>query len=33
MGSFQNWGDLVIELPFLFYTIMYAYRECKQVAA
>lgn len=28
-----NWFDLVLELPFLFYAIVYAYKECKKIAA
>ena len=27
------WFDLVLELPFLFYAIIYAYRECRKAAA
>ena len=27
------WFDLVLELPFLFYAIIYAYKECRKVAA
>lgn len=32
VGGFQNWGDLVIELPLLFYAIIYAWCECKKAA-
>ena len=27
------WFDMVLELPFLFYAIIYAYRECRKAAA
>ncbi len=26
------WFDLVLELPFLFYAIIYAYKECRKAA-
>jgi high-affinity Fe2+/Pb2+ permease len=32
-AGFAYWFDLVLELPFLFYAIIYAYRECRKVAA
>jgi hypothetical protein len=32
-AGFLNWCDLVFVLPFLFYAIIYAYRECRKVAA
>ena len=32
VGGFQNWGDLVIELPLLFYTIIYAWCACRKTA-
>ena len=27
-AGFKYWFDLVLELPFLFYVIIYAYQEC-----
>jgi len=32
-AGFLNWCDLVLVLPFLFYTIIYAYLECRKGAA
>jgi hypothetical protein len=32
-AGFMYWGDMVVELPFLLYAIIYAYRECKKAAA
>jgi hypothetical protein len=32
-AGFPNWCDLVLVLPFLFYTIIYACRECRKAAA
>jgi hypothetical protein len=32
-AGFAYWFDLVLELPFLLYAIIYAYRECRKVAA
>ena len=32
-AGFEYWFDLVLELPFLFYAIAYAYRECRRPAA
>jgi hypothetical protein len=32
-AGFVNWCDMVFELPFLFYAIIYAYRECRKAAA
>jgi hypothetical protein len=29
-AGFLNWCDLVLVLPFLFYAIIYAYRECRE---
>ena len=29
-GGFEYWGDAVLELPFLVYSIIYAYRESKK---
>lgn len=29
-AGFKYWFDLVLELPFLFYVIIYAYRECRR---
>jgi hypothetical protein len=31
-ASIEYWFDLVLELPFLFYAIIYAYRECRKAA-
>ena len=32
-ASIEYWFDLVLELPFLLYAIIYAYRECRKAAA
>ena len=32
-AGFEYWFDLVLELPFLLYAIIYAYRECRKAAA
>jgi phosphate/sulfate permease len=32
-AGFINWCDLVLELPFLLYAIIYSYRECRKAAA
>ena len=32
-AGFVTWCDMVFELPFLFYAIIYAYRECRKAAA
>jgi hypothetical protein len=32
-AGFEYWFDLVLELPFLVYAIIYAYRECRKAAA
>ena len=32
-ASIEYWFDLVLELPLLFYAIIYAYRECRKAAA
>jgi hypothetical protein len=32
-AGFVNWCDLVLELPFLLYAIIFAYRECRKTAA
>ena len=32
-AGFEYWFDLVVELPFLLYAIIYAYRECRKAAA
>lgn len=32
-AGFVYWFDLVLELPFLLYAIIYAYRECRKAAA
>jgi hypothetical protein len=32
-ASFPTWCDMVFELPFLFYSIIYSYRECRKAAA
>src|ERR1035438_1742927 len=29
-ASFADWGEGLIELPFLLYVVMYAYRECRK---
>jgi hypothetical protein len=31
-AGFEYWFDLVLELPFLLYAIIYAYRECRKAA-
>lgn len=32
-AGFVNWCDIVFVLPFLFYAIIYAWRECRRTAA
>lgn len=32
-ANFESWSDLVLELPFLFYAIIYAYRESRRAAS
>jgi len=32
-ASFEFWIDLVMELPFILYVIIYAYRECRKAPA
>jgi hypothetical protein len=32
-ASFEYWCDSLVELPFLVYAIIYAYQECRKVAA
>jgi hypothetical protein len=32
-AGFMTWCDMVFELPFLFYAIIYAYLECRKAAA
>jgi hypothetical protein len=32
-AGFEYWFDLVLELPFLLYAFIYAYRECRKAAA